>query len=100
MREAGFKVVLDYSHGAVSLVMPSVLAKLGADVLAVNPFASTASATAAADDLQTRTIRLGDLVRSSGSQLGMVLDADGETAVIIDDTGQRVRRPTPRCSRS
>ncbi len=87
VRDAGFKVVLDYSHGAVSLVMPSVLAKLGAEVLAVNPFASTASATAAADDLQTRTTRIGDLVRSSGSHLGMVLDADGETAVIIDDTG-------------
>jgi mannose-1-phosphate guanylyltransferase/phosphomannomutase len=87
VRDAAFKVVLDYSHGAVSLVMPSVLAKLGADVLAVNPFASTASATAAADDLQTRTARIGDLVRSSGSHLGMVLDADGETAVIIDDTG-------------
>lgn len=88
VRDAAFKVVLDYSHGAVSLVMPSVLAKLGADVLAVNPFASTASAAAAADDLQTRTIRMGDLVRSSGSHLGMVLDADGETAVIIDDTGK------------
>jgi mannose-1-phosphate guanylyltransferase/phosphomannomutase len=88
VRDAAFKVVLDYSHGAVSLVMPSVLAKLGADVLAVNPFASTASAAAAADDLQIRTIRMGDLVRSSGSHLGMVLDADGETAVIIDDTGK------------
>ncbi len=88
VRDAAFKVVLDYSHGAVSLVMPSVLAKLGADVLAVNPFASTASATAAADDLQIRTRRIGDLVRSSGSHLGMVLDADGETAVIIDDTGK------------
>ena len=40
-----FKIVLDYSFGAVSIVMPSLLTKLGAEVLAVNPFASTASAT-------------------------------------------------------
>ena len=42
---ARFKVVLDYSFGAASIVMPTVLAKLGAEVLAVNPFASTAPAS-------------------------------------------------------
>ncbi len=41
LRERAFKVVLDYSYGASSLVMPAVLAKIGADVLAVNPFAAT-----------------------------------------------------------
>ena len=41
LRERGLKIVLDYSYGAASIVMPSVLAKLGAEVLAVNPFAST-----------------------------------------------------------
>ncbi len=41
-----FKIVLDYSYGAGSIVMPTVLARLGADVLAVNPYASTAAATA------------------------------------------------------
>ncbi len=30
---------------------------------------------------------LGDLVRTSGSDLGLVFDPDGETAVIIDDEG-------------
>ena len=49
LREHEFKVVLDYSYGAASIVMPTVLAKLGADVLAVNPFASTAAATTIED---------------------------------------------------
>ena len=39
--DAGFKVVVDYSFGATSFVMPNILSKLDADVLAVNPFAST-----------------------------------------------------------
>ncbi|HZJ26782.1 MAG TPA: sugar phosphate nucleotidyltransferase [Acidimicrobiia bacterium] len=88
VRDRGFKVVLDYSNGAASLVMPSVLSKLGADVLAVNPFASTASAAVAAEDVRARAGTVGDLVRSSGSHLGMVLDADGENAILIDDTGR------------
>ena len=40
---AGFKMVLDYSFGTASFVMPNVLAKLGAEVLVVNPYAATAA---------------------------------------------------------
>jgi mannose-1-phosphate guanylyltransferase/phosphomannomutase len=82
-----FKVVLDYSFGAAASVMPNVLAKIGADVLSVNPYASTAYATEAAEDLGPRVERLSNIVRSSGSDLGVVFDADGETATFIDDRG-------------
>jgi mannose-1-phosphate guanylyltransferase/phosphomannomutase len=87
VRAHGFKVVVDYSFGAASIVMPNVLPKVGAEVLGVNPFASTASASAAVDDRELRLARLGDLVRTSGSDLGFVFDPDGETATIIDDMG-------------
>jgi mannose-1-phosphate guanylyltransferase/phosphomannomutase len=87
VREHGFKVVLDYSFGASSLVLPTVLSKVGADVLAVNPFASTVSAAAAIEDQRARVGRIIDLVRGSGSHLGLVMDPDGETTTIIDDEG-------------
>jgi mannose-1-phosphate guanylyltransferase/phosphomannomutase len=87
LRERGFKVVVDYSFGAVSTVMPNVLAKVGAAVLAVNPYAATAGAAAASEDWETRVKSLGDLVRASGSDLGYAFDPDGETATIIDDQG-------------
>jgi mannose-1-phosphate guanylyltransferase / phosphomannomutase len=85
LRARSFKVVLDYSFGAASIVMPNVLAKLGASVLAVNPYATTAGATA--EDYESRVKVIGDLVRTSGSDLGYVFDPDGETATIIDDQG-------------
>ena len=87
LRRRSFKVVLDYSFGAVSLVMPYVLAKIGATVLAVNPYATTSGATEAGEDRDTRIKVIGDLVRTSGSDLGYVFDPDGETATIIDDQG-------------
>ena len=40
---AGLKLVLDYSFGTASFVMPNLLAKLEAEVLVVNPYANTAS---------------------------------------------------------
>lgn len=88
LHDRHFKVVLDYSYGAVSSVMPNVLPKIGAEVLTVNPFASTASAAEAVEDLALRAAGIGDLVRASGSDLGMVFDPDGETATLIDDRGR------------
>jgi mannose-1-phosphate guanylyltransferase/phosphomannomutase len=85
LREHPFKVVLDYSFGAASIVMPAVLAKLGAEVLAVNPYASTAAVTATEPAAQLA--RLAELVRASGSHLGYVVDPSGESATLVDDRG-------------
>jgi mannose-1-phosphate guanylyltransferase / phosphomannomutase len=85
LRDSPPKVVLDCSFGAASIVMPAVLGKLGAEVLAVNPYASTAAVTGLEPDAQRA--RVGELVRASASALGYVVDAAGETANIVDDTG-------------
>jgi mannose-1-phosphate guanylyltransferase / phosphomannomutase len=82
---AGFQLVLDYGYGSTSLVMPNVLAKLGADVLSVNPYAFTAGA--AAFDPRTHAARVAELVRSSGAHLGAVIDPDGERLTVVDDEG-------------
>lgn len=88
IRDAGFKVVVDYSYGATSFAMPNMLAKLGADVLAVNPYASTSGAMSF--DLEEHTRYVARLVRASGAHLGAVIDADGEHLTLIDDTGHRL----------
>ena len=86
IRAAGFKVVLDYAFGAASFVMPNVLAKLGAEVLAVNPYASTSGA--AAFDHRSHAERVSQLVRASGAHLGVVIHPHGEHVTVIDDSGQ------------
>jgi mannose-1-phosphate guanylyltransferase/phosphomannomutase len=88
VRARGFKIVLDYSFGAVSMVMPSMLTSLGAEVLAVNPYASTASATAFVETHATSVGRVAELVRVSGSDLGFVMDPDGELATLVDGRGR------------
>ena len=85
LRERAFKIVLDYSFGAAAIVMPTVLSKVGAEVLAVNPYASTAASSAT--EISAQVARIGELVRASGSQLGCVISADGETVAFVDDLG-------------
>jgi mannose-1-phosphate guanylyltransferase/phosphomannomutase len=85
IRAAEFKVVIDYAYGSASFAMPNVLAKLGLEVLAVNPFVSTAGIIR--DDIHRHATDVADLVRSSGAHLGAVIDPDGERLVLIDDEG-------------
>lgn len=87
IRERAVKAVLDYSFGATSMVMPNVLSKLGAEILAVNPYASTAPASHTVEDQRLRAQRVGELVRTSLSDLGCLLDPDGETLQLVDDEG-------------
>jgi mannose-1-phosphate guanylyltransferase/phosphomannomutase len=82
---AKFKLVLDYAHGAASLVMPNALARLGADVLVVNPYLSSEGAMDF--DQKGRLNRVAELVVASGAHLGAVIDADGERIQLVDDMG-------------
>jgi mannose-1-phosphate guanylyltransferase/phosphomannomutase len=83
---AGFKVVVDYSFGSTSFVMPNILSKLGADVLAVNPFASTRGIMSW--DRDEHAASVASLVRASGASLGAVIDPDGEYLTLVDDSGR------------
>jgi mannose-1-phosphate guanylyltransferase/phosphomannomutase len=85
IRDTSFKLVLDYAYGSTSFVMPTVLSKLGADVLALNPYAATARA--AAFDAAEHARHVADLVTAAGAHLGAVIHPDGEQITIIDDGG-------------
>jgi mannose-1-phosphate guanylyltransferase/phosphomannomutase len=85
IRGARFKMVVDYSFGSTSFVMPNVLAKLGAEVLGVNPYASTGRSLDF--DLAAHAQEVAALVRTSGAHVGAVIDPDGEHLTLIDDTG-------------
>ena len=86
IRAAKFKLVLDYAFGTASFVMPNVLAKLGADMLGINPNVSTVRRHRASTGPCTRP-GWSSLVRSSGANLGAMLDPDGEQLTLVDDTG-------------
>jgi mannose-1-phosphate guanylyltransferase/phosphomannomutase len=80
------KLVLDLSYGAASFVMPNLLSKVGADVLSINPYAQTPGMIAL--DRVVSEARVADAVRSSGADLGAIIDAGGERLTLIDGSGR------------
>jgi mannose-1-phosphate guanylyltransferase/phosphomannomutase len=87
VRRAHLKVVVDYAFGPASLVGPSIVGRLGCDVLALNAFTDEHRPTLLEEDLDRLLRRLSQQVSNSGSDLGVLLEPGGEIAHIVDDRG-------------
>jgi mannose-1-phosphate guanylyltransferase/phosphomannomutase len=90
VRRARLKVVVDHAFGPTALLAPSIMGRLGCDALAVNAFADEHRPVLVAADLEALRARLCDHVRNSGSDLGVLLEPGGETALLVDDRGRAV----------
>lgn len=80
----GLKVVIDCAHGASYLVAPSLLADLGADVIAigVTPDGSNINDSYGA----TNTEKLIERVSQESADIGIALDGDADRVILVDET--------------
>jgi mannose-1-phosphate guanylyltransferase/phosphomannomutase len=88
--EAGLKVVIDTAGGAASLVLPTLLGRLGVDVLTVNNRLDEVTTTETLSEHLRDLERLGDLVSSAQAAFGVRFDHVGERLAIVDERGELV----------
>ncbi len=88
--EAGLKVVVDTAGGAASLVLPTLLGRVGLDVLTVNNRLDEATPTETLAEHMRGLQRLGELVSSSRAAFGVRLDPVGERLALVDERGEIV----------
>ena len=91
VREARPKLVVDYGFGGTVLTGPVVFGRLGADVLAVNAVMDEDRVITTREEADAMLDQLAALVRSSGSDLGAMIDPAGERVRLVDGRG----RPVP-----
>ena len=87
--DARLKVVLDTAGGAASLVLPTLLGRLGIEVLTVNGRLSENSTETMAEHLADLD-RLGALVSTSQADFGVRFDHTCERIALVDDRGEVV----------
>src|SRR3954466_6155735 len=85
--EADLKVVCDTAHGSASLVLPTLLGRVGVDVLTVNGRLDEAASTETLAEHMRDLDRLGDLVASSRAAFGVRFDPVAERLAIVDEQG-------------
>jgi mannose-1-phosphate guanylyltransferase/phosphomannomutase len=90
IRRRAPKLVVDYAWGSAILTGPVVCGRLGADVLAVNAVLDDGRAALTQEQADSQLERLSALVRSSGADVGAMIDSTGERLRLVDGTGRIV----------
>ena len=86
--EAKLKVVADVANGSASLLLPSILGKLGIEALTVNPGMDESRPTETIEERRAGLVRLGELVASSRAAFGVRFDPVGERVSFVDERGR------------
>lgn len=87
-RLSGLKIVVDCAHGATYHVAPNVFSELGAEVIAIANHPDGFNINC--DCGSTAPSLLRDKVLSTGADIGIALDGDGDRVILVDASGNYV----------
>jgi phosphoglucosamine mutase len=82
---SGLKVVIDCAHGAASVVGPTVLERLGCDVVAVCAAPDGNNINAGCGSTYPEVVR--EAVRAHGADVGLAHDGDADRLIAVDADG-------------
>jgi len=90
VREASLKVVADCAGGTASLVLPSLLGRIGVDVLTLNNRLDEVTPTETVAQQRAGLQRLAEMVSSARAAFGVRFDPVGERIQLVDEKGELV----------
>ncbi|HEX6524287.1 MAG TPA: mannose-1-phosphate guanyltransferase [Streptosporangiaceae bacterium] len=90
VRDAHMKVVADCAGGTASLVLPSLLSRIGVDVHTLNNKLDEVSPTETVAQQRAGLQRLAEVVSSAKAAFGVRFDPVGERIQLVDEKGELV----------
>lgn len=89
IRARGFRVALDCVRGAGGTTMPELFARLGCTVTGIN-LETDGRFPRPPEPIPAHLGALGELVRTSGADVGMAVDPDVDRLALVDETGRPI----------
>jgi mannose-1-phosphate guanylyltransferase/phosphomannomutase len=90
IRDRAFRLVIDYSYSAASLILPNILGSLNAEILSVRAFSDQRYTTISAEELGENINEVRRLVTVMGADMGLVISPGGERLFVVDERGEEV----------
>lgn len=87
IREAQFKIVVDYSHGLTADTFSTILSSLGVDALQLNERMDETKLAMLQSEFKANQERVSKIVRALGADLGVQFDVGGEKIFLVDEQG-------------
>ena len=91
IKGANFKIVVDYSYGGASQVLPFILNKLGVDTVSLNAYVDYDKAREAQEKKEGALRQLSEIVKPVGANLGIIIEPDAERFYLVDEEGQAIK---------
>ncbi|GAC1508177.1 MAG: mannose-1-phosphate guanyltransferase [Chloroflexota bacterium] len=86
----GYRLVVDYSLGSTSDVLPPILRALGCNVIDLNAGHEQSREPRSSTEYATAFEQLSNIMTAVRFDLGMMLDVVGERLNVVDGTGRRL----------
>lgn len=88
LENANLKLVVDCANGAFSYIAPSVLEKLGFDVIAINNQPNGYNINEQCGAVYPQALQAA--VKKYEADIGIAFDGDGDRVILMDETGNMV----------
>lgn len=95
--DKNFKIILDPGHGAQCGIVSFVLRKLGYDVIAINEAPDGLFPGRHSEPDEKNLKNLIDAVKTTGADIGMGIDGDGDRTIFVDDKGNFIMGDITGC---
>lgn len=90
IRDYGFKLVADYSHGLAADTLADILTKIGVDVVPLNARMDETKLAMLQTEFKANQERMGKIVQALNANLGAQLDVGGEKIFLTDERGNMI----------
>lgn len=81
------KIVADFAFGRLAQMYPTMLGRLGCDLIALNAYPDVSKTPKTAEQRAALLPNLAQIVVTLGADLGVLFEADGERMTILDERG-------------
>jgi mannose-1-phosphate guanylyltransferase/phosphomannomutase len=88
IRKRRFKIVVDYAFGSSSTIFPSLLGKLGCEVISLNSYLDETKLTKSGEEFNYSLNQLSNITSTLKADMGFMFDAGSEKIFIVDDEGK------------
>ncbi len=82
-----FKIVADFAFGRLANVFPTMLGKLGCDLIALNAYPDANKTPKTLRDREALVPNLAQIVQTLRADIGVLFEADGERMTLVDENG-------------
>ena len=90
IRARSLRLVIDYAYSPASLLLGTVLDKLGVEVMTLNAYADESRTFRIQEQLPLEIEKVRRLVGAMGADLGVIFDPAAEHLFVVDENGDAV----------